>query len=134
MKRYKLILMGCILSFFTLLFCKNPTKPENHAPLILSLKVFPEVINLSDSVIVICEAKDIDGDTLVYDWITDSRLRIKGSQYSWLYHTSENTRIFYPTSSVNLPVDTVWVQCGVRDVKGGSDRQVIRFVVKEELD
>ena len=53
-------------------------KPENHKPQILSLTVFPEVVKPSDSLIVICNAFDPDGDTLVYDWITTGVVRIKG--------------------------------------------------------
>lgn len=97
------------------------------------LDVFPDVIGPSDSAIVICEAIDPDGDTLVYDWITDARVRIKGSQYFWLYHTSENTRIFYPTNINNVPVDTLWVQCIVRDVKGGATDGLVLFMVKQDL-
>ncbi len=130
MKRNGIFLLIFLL-FINFFKCNNPTEPENHAPKIISLMVFPEIIGVNDSVIVICEAIDIDGDTLVYDWVTDSRLRIKGSPYTWMYHTSKNSRVFYPTKSVNLPLDTVWVQCGVRDVKGGGDKKIIRFLVKE---
>ena len=113
----------------------NPVKPENQYPVILSLTVFPDVIGLQDSVIIICNAYDPDGDTLVYDWITDGRLKLQGTrdyEHS-LYHTYENSRIVYPTQYVNLPIDTVWVQCVTRDVKGGSDGRVIRFVVQQDL-
>lgn len=112
---------------------ESPVQPQNNSPEILSLDVFPNVIGPSDSVIVICEAIDPDGDTLVYDWITDARVRIKGSQYFWLYHTSENTRIFYPTNINNVPVDTLWVQCIVRDVKGGATDGLVLFMVKQDL-
>jgi hypothetical protein len=117
-------------SFFILLIllfgfsnCDNesPTQPQNKSPQILSLDVFPNILRLSDTAIVICEAIDPDGDTLGYDWITDGRIRIKGYNHSWLYHTYENTRVFYPTQNVNLPQDTLWVQCFARDVKGGSE-------------
>ena len=50
-----------------------------------------------------------------------------------LYHTFENTRVFYPTQYINFPIDTPWVQCIVRDVKGGADAQTIRLIVKENL-
>lgn len=122
-----------LLILFLLVNCngENPVGPQNNSPQILSIVVFPEIIGLSDSVIVICNAIDPDGDTLVYDWITDARVRIKGSNYSRLYHTSENNRIFYPTKIVNIPIDTLWIQCFVRDVKGGADAKLFYFIVKE---
>jgi len=113
----------------------NPIKSENHSPFILTLAVFPDVIGPQDSAIVICNARDPDADTLVYDWITDGRMKIKGARNNehFLYHTYENSRIVYPTQYVNTPVDTIWVQCMVRDVKGGSDGRVIRFVIRQDL-
>jgi hypothetical protein len=110
----------------------NPIKSENRSPVILSLTVFPEIIHPSDSAIVICNAMDPDGDTLVYDWITDGRLKIKGGQDQghFLYHTYENSRIIYHQNLPNRPpVDTLWVQCFTRDVKGGGDNKVIFFLV-----
>ena len=77
----------------------NPVdgKQENRSPVILSLSVFPDVIGPSDSAIVICNAFDPDADTLVYDWITDGRLKIKGGQGDehFLYNTYENSRMVY---------------------------------------
>lgn len=109
-------------------------QPQNNNPEILSLDVFPDVVKPSDSLIVICEAIDPDGDTLVYDWITTGVVRIKGSNYHYLYHTSENSRIFYaPDSShATAPQDTFWIQCVVRDVKGGGIGEIVRFVVKQD--
>ncbi len=72
-----------VLSLFTLLSIQcsdnNPLKPENHDPVIRSLTAFPAVIGLTDSVVVICNAVDPDGDTLVYDWISDGRLIVQGA-------------------------------------------------------
>jgi hypothetical protein len=124
--------------FILLVFCsdENPVRPQNHSPEILSLDVFPDVVKPSDSLIVICEAIDPDGDTLVYDWITTGVVRIKGafSDDHWLYHTSENTRIFYAPDSlhVSVPQDTFWIQCFARDVKGGSAAGIVLFIVKHE--
>ncbi|MBI5661450.1 MAG: hypothetical protein HZC46_04810, partial [Ignavibacterium album] len=76
-----------------------------------------------------CNATDPDGDTLVYDWITDARLRINGANPPddrSLFNTFENSRIFYPTT---LAIDTVWVQCFARDRKGKSDAKLIIFNV-----
>ncbi len=116
--------------------CKenNPVKPQNQSPVITSILVFPQTIEFTDSVLVVCNAIDPDGDTLVYDWITDSRLQIKGTNESSLYHTSENSHIFYPTKYTHTPIDTVWVQCAVRDVKGGADRRVVRITVKQNAE
>ncbi|MBN2424281.1 MAG: hypothetical protein JXR46_08755 [Calditrichaceae bacterium] len=112
---------------------KNPVNPQNQSPEILSLEVFPKTIGPSDSVIIICNAIEPDGDTLFYDWITDGLVRIKGTNFSRLYNTLENTRIFYPKQgAVNLPVDTLWVQCFVRDGRGESDNRMISFIVKTD--
>lgn len=110
----------------------NPVdgKSENRSPVILSLTVFPEVVKPNDSLIVICNAMDPDGDTLVYDWITDGRLRIKGTNNSRLYHTTENSRVFYPKGNINIPIDTLWVQCFTRDVKGGADAKIVLIIVR----
>ena len=113
--------------------CKesNPVKPKNQSPVITSILVFPQTIEFTDSVLVVCNAMDPDGDTLVYDWITDARLMIKGTKERRLYHSSSNSRIFYPTEYTHRPKDTVWVQCIVRDVKGGADGKVVRIVVQQ---
>jgi hypothetical protein len=125
-----------ILVLLNIIGCDdNPVddKEENRSPVILSLTVFPDVIGLSDSAIVICNAMDPDGDTLVYDWITDSRLQIKGANPpgdTRLFNTLENSRIFYPRDITNRPpIDTVWVQCFARDQKGKSDAELILFTV-----
>ena len=106
--------------------CKDnpvkPDKPENRSPVIFSVTVFPEIIGPSDSAIVICNAMDPNADTLVYDWITDGRLNIKGAASfdpHELYNTYENSRVVYPSQYVNVPLDTPWVQCFARDRKGG---------------
>ena len=128
-----LVLLVLLLANFA---CKdNPVdsgKTENHSPVIFSVTVFPEVIGPTDSAIVICNAMDPDGDTLVYDWITDGRLNIKGAPYyaHEEYNTYENSQIFYP-NSVSSPVDTAWVQCFARDRKGGSVARVVQFIVRQ---
>ena len=110
----------------------NSEKPQNHNPVIFSLLAFPDTIGPTDSVIVICNATDPDADTLVYDWITDGRVRIKGALADdhFLYHTHENSRVVYPTQSVRSPVDSPWVQCFVRDVKGGGDERLTQFICR----
>jgi hypothetical protein len=67
---------------------RNPTTPENHSPVIVSVSAFPSTIHRADSALVIVDATDADGDTLVYDWTTDARLRISGARFStYLYNT-----------------------------------------------
>ncbi len=114
----------------------NPVKSQNHNPIILSLTVFPDVIGLSDSAVVVCNAMDPDGDTLVYDWYTDGRLEFKGNppwEIGVRSNTNENYQIVFPVQASNFPpVDTVWVQVQARDGKGGgSVAQTIQFVVKQ---
>ncbi|MDP3148977.1 MAG: hypothetical protein Q8N83_07590 [Ignavibacteria bacterium] len=130
----QLILLVYML--LTIIGCEdNPTdakKSENHSPTIFSLIVFPDIVGPQDSAIVICNAFDPDGDTLVYDWITDARLRIKGANPpsdSRLFNTFEDSRIFYPTQRA---IDTVWVQCFARDRKGKSDAKLVLFIVRKD--
>jgi hypothetical protein len=133
MKKSLLLIIVLLLN----LHCKDsPTeeKHDNRSPGILSLSVIPDVIGPSDSVTVTCKAVDPDGDTLVYDWITDGRSRIKGANSYWdlhLYNTFENSRIFYPNNLNDIPIDTLWVQCFARDRKGKSDNKLIYFLLKK---
>ena len=127
-----------VLSLFTLLIIgcsdNNPVKPENHDPIIESLTAFPTIIGLTDSVVIVCDATDPDGDTLVYDWITDGRLRVKDAlrREHFLYNTYENSHVFYPDSAIHPPVDTPWVQCFARDRKGGqSVPKLVEFIVRQ---
>jgi hypothetical protein len=97
---------------------------------ILSLTAFPEGLCGSDSILVVCQATDPDNDTLVYDWFTDGRLKIRGGEgWDWLYNTHESFHVFYP-NVIHAPVDTAWVQCIARDRRGGeSTPQIITFVI-----
>lgn len=136
--RFIILSLLLLILLFNCFNCnkESPVQPKNHNPEILSLDVFPDVVGPSDSVIVICEAIDPDGDTLVYDWITSGVVRIKGafSDDHFLYHTSENTRIFYAPDSLHVtaPQDTFWIQCFARDVKGGSAAGIVLFIVKQD--
>ena len=128
MKKYLLIIA---ITFLIIFGCEDdPVKPENNQPIIKSLTAFPNVIGLQDSVIIICNAYDPDSDTLVYDWRTDGRARIKDGQADgyFLYHTFENSRIVYPRESLTPP-DTCWVKCFARDVKGGQVASLVTFIV-----
>jgi hypothetical protein len=120
--------------------CKNnPVNsgvPQNHSPVLHSTILFPGVVAPNDSLVVICDASDPDGDTLVYDWyaLSGSILRIKNAfpgQIA-LYNTHQNSQIFYAPDSmfVTAPRDTFAIQCAVRDGKGGTDvSAILRFVV-----
>ena len=112
--------------------CSDPASPpQNRSPVILSLVAFPEVVSASDSVLVACQAMDADSDTLVYDWITDSRLRLQGVRHGQhsLYNTHESFMIFYP-DVIYAPVDTAWIQCFARDRRGMSAAQIVHVVIR----
>jgi hypothetical protein len=103
-----------------------PPPAQNHNPLILSLWAFPNDLGPADSMIVVCEATDQDGDTLVYDWFTDSRFIIAGNAADDhdLYNTFSKAHVFY--RNYIFPGDTTgWVQCIVRDRKGGAAGRVL---------
>ena len=113
---------------------EDPINPEDQtrSPVIFSLSVFPDIIGPQDSAIIICNAYDPDGDTLVYDWFTDGKSKIKGAyiyEETRLWHTLENTCIVYPKNLYNIPIDTLWVQCFARDRKGNSDNLTVHFIV-----
>ena len=114
----------------------KPDKPVNHNPVISSVVIFPQIVAPSDSLIVICNAVDPDGDTLVYDWysLSGSIVKIKGAAPGdfVLYNTPENSRIFYAPDSqyVGAPQDTFGLECAVRDLRGGTDVSgLLRFIV-----
>ena len=133
---FKVIMkLSIILSIILIIiYCDEvPVKPEdkNQSPKIFSLTIFPEVVKPNDSLIVVCNAFEPDGDTLVYDWSTTGVVRIKGYNHPWLYNTKNNSQIFYAPDSqfVSSPKDTFWVQCFARDRKGNSDNLTVHFIV-----
>ena len=134
--KIKIVITIVTLSLLIIFSCEDdPVKPENHHPIIKSLTAFPDVVGVQDSVIIICNAYDPDGDTVVYYWITDARVRIKGTpsfDEQHLFHTFENSRIVYPKEYNNIPIDTAWIQCCVRDVKGGMVCEVVNFIVLQD--
>lgn len=143
MKTLICIIVVLVLSIQT--GCKdnpaNSGKPQNHNPVILSVVLFPEVVAPSDSLIVICNAADPDGDTLVYDWysLSGSIIRIKGAPHpgqTAVYNTHQNSQIFYAPDSqyVAAPQDTFVLACAVRDLRGGGDASgLLRFIVTRGL-
>jgi len=109
----------------------DPTQPpHNNDPTIISLTTFPNAIGPGDSAIVVCNAKDPDGDPLVYDWITDGRLKVKGALpgETRLYNTVSNSQLFYYGLAA-MPPDTAWILCYARDDKGGSDYQIANLLI-----
>lgn len=106
----------------------NPVKPVNRSPVILSLMAYPTAIGPGDSTIVICDATDPDADTLVYDWVTDSRLIIKGKDPAdhELFNSPLNLHVFY--HGPVTPFDSAWVECTVRDRKGGAAVRPVRIL------
>lgn len=109
----------------------DPVSPLNRNPVILSLATFPDTLSRLDSAIVVCGASDPDADPLVYDWITDARLRLKGALPGdpFLYNTSANYQIIYH-GNLSPPHDSAFVRCSVRDGRGGvvSQRIFIRLL------
>ena len=114
-----------IFSFLILFFirCEEESiAPVNNDPIVTSINAFPTSVELSDSFAVICSAYEPDGDSLFYDWSCTSGATISGAHPITpfiLYHTTENIRIFYAPDSVSSQIDSIRVDCHVRDGKGG---------------
>ena len=108
---------------------QNPVRPTNKNPSIKSLIAFPSAIAPSDSVIVACQATDLDGDSLVYDWITDARLIPRDARPGdfEVYNTPSSTQVFH-RSTVTPISDTAWVRCYVRDLRGGVDTKRVKYL------
>ena len=108
------------------------TRPSvtNHYPVMTTLTVVPTNIDILDSVSVTCNATDIDGDSLVYDWEADPRLRIRGNDPGdpTKSNTPNNSEVFYPNYQPTA-LDTVSVVCAVRDLRGGAAMKTIAFTV-----
>jgi hypothetical protein len=99
-----------------------PLQPVNHSPVALSLSAFPTTIGIGDSAIVVCLATDADGDTVVFDWSSDCRLVKKGPvRPGPTLYSQGNTLVVYGGSCATAPLDTGWVSCSARDLRGGSD-------------
>ncbi len=107
------------------------TEPITRRPVISSVVAFPTTIGPGDSTMVTVFATDPDGDALVYDWGTDSRLHIQGDDlgFGFRYNTPSPSHVFY-RSDVTPVSDTAWVWCSARDGKGGSDSRVVHVFFK----
>jgi hypothetical protein len=127
--RWTVLLLAAVVVGASAACESNPTGIINRNPTILSVRVFPDALGPTDSAVVICNAIDPDGEAIVYDWITDPRLTIKGAP-SWehaLYKTTDNSQIFYV--GANTPNDTAWVQCFARDNRGGAAARIVYVIV-----
>jgi hypothetical protein len=103
----------------------NPAAPVNHNPIISSVVLFPTVIGSTDSAIAICSASDPDGDSLVYDWVSDGRLRLKDApRGAYIYSSPRNSEVFY-RAGILAPNDTALIWCYTRDLRGGQDGRLI---------
>lgn len=107
----------------------DPVRPMNRAPVITRAVIAPDSITASDSALVVLTARDPDADPLVYDWITDSRLRVLNSpdfDTNHLFNTTENFQVLVYGAS-GSPGETGWIQCFARDGRGKS-ASVILFL------
>ena len=120
-----------LLSAFILGACAQ-SPAENHRPIVFSIAASPESIGPADSTTVTLLATDPDGDLLVYDWFTDSRLEISGTRagQNWLYTTSSHSHVFYPGPGSPGTLDTAWVQAVARDGRGMSDNRLVYIKVQ----
>ena len=110
----------------------DPTRPpENRDPVIVSLTAFPVAIGPGDSTVVFCHATDPDDDALVYDWVTDSRLVIKGYPPSTheVFGSPIPFHVFY--HGPVLSFDSAWVECTTRDRKGGNSVRMVTILVNQ---
>lgn len=102
----------------------NPVQPVNHNPVISSATIFPLSIGPSDSAIAICSAVDPDGDSLYYDWIGDTRVRLKGTGGgSYLFDSPLNYQVFYygtPPGSARYCLHQVLYSRSQRRVSGNA--------------
>lgn len=103
---------------------KQPTGfilPPNNPPAMDSLIASPSTLGAGESTMVRAYATDPDGDRLVYDWFTDSRLKINGA-LPWdnsLFNTDSSWRGVHNADLPNRINDTAWVRVRARDGKGG---------------
>ena len=130
-RTWKIALLGLVVAL-GLAGCRDyPTKSTYHSPVISSGTVVPTIIGQGDSVLVTVYASDPDGDALVYDWFTDSRLVIKDALGQvMLYNTASNSHVFYRSTSAAYN-DSAWVRCEVRDGRGGMDGERVLVLLRD---
>jgi hypothetical protein len=112
-----------------------PLRPVNRDPIAHSLVAFPTTIAMGDSSIVVCIATDPDGDTLVYDWSSDCRMVKKGAILPGdltLFNQRAPSLVVYPGACNRTPLDSGWVRCEVRDLRGVlADAGLVRIIVRQ---
>jgi hypothetical protein len=106
--------------------------PTNQRPIVDSLIALPDTIGPSDSTVVTCFAWDPDGDSLVYDWQTDSRLLIQGNPpwNRFLNQQHSPSHTFYNANLSNPINDSAWVYCKARDPWGGGAGRRVFIILR----
>ena len=108
-----------------------PVRPANRSPVISYVVAFPSVLGSADSAIITVFASDPDGDALVYDWYSDSRMVFKGQSPNLhdFYNSPNRSQVVY-RSAWSLDDSTAWVRCAVRDGRGGgSPSELVVFTL-----
>lgn len=107
-----------------------PLAPVNRDPAVQSLIAFPTSLAPGDSAIVVCRATDPDGDRVVFDWFTYNHLSM-GPFGSFVYSRGD-TMVVFALPSANAPVDTGYVSCQVRDLRGGgADAGLVPIIIRQ---
>lgn len=107
--------------------------PNNAAPVIDSVTATPTTLGPGDSTLIRCYASDPDGDRLVYDWITDAKLKINGALPwdNFLYNTDSSWRGVHNADLPNRISDTAWIRCRARDGKGGEASMRVEILLTQ---
>lgn len=131
-KAWNVVIAGLLLGLIVE-GCKHsqtaPAPPHNHSPTISAVTLFPSSVGVSDSAFVQLSATDLDGDTLVYDWIGDGKVRLKDApRIAYIFSSPRNFQTFY-YASARAPLDTSWIQCYVRDQRGGQDGRLVALII-----
>jgi hypothetical protein len=125
----------CVLTCLTGCGVKTPLQLAFHSPVVQSLVAFPTTISPGDSAVVVCQATDADGDTVLFDWSSDCRLIREGdSNSSFTSYSRGGSLVVYPGPCVRAPLDTGRVSCSVRDGKGGGAYAgVVQIVIASQV-
>ena len=114
--------------------CEAPTPlvPVNRSPIFHSLTAFPTTIGLGDSAIVLCNASDPDGDSVICDWTSNCQLIKQGAPHDFTAYQRGPRLVVYAGACSHAPLDTGWVICDLRDGRGGGARGgIVRIVVRQ---
>ncbi len=132
MRRRTLALIGslAVCSLVTLTGCGSDLSlaPVNRDPMVQSLLATPAALSPGDSAFVVCHATDPDGDQVQYDWVSFGPVSIGGD----IVFNGGDTRVVHALKSPVLALDTGWVQCFVRDGRGGgADAGRVPIIVQQ---